>query len=215
MKIKGFTIAEILVTLSIISVVSLLVAPVVTDLMPDKNKIKVLQYHENLTNVINDILNDDNLYHPQTAARVENNRTVYFFVNTSGEECTGLSCVEGRGFERELLDRLGVINGRINGIPHNLVATGDGGFQTFFYTNNQPYSRPYSVNLDNPRSVNLFMFGIDANGAVVPIDALSQAYLKNPHNMNDREKDFAEAKKIYNKSKIGNGNDTSGPKSLD
>ena len=191
MKKTGFTIAELIVTLGIVGVVAALTAPAVTNLMPDQNKIRVIEYNTELTNAINDILSDESLFRQRTV------------IGANGEpelSCTGLACVNN--FRAELEQKLSVVNGRYKNFAWVFNDFGDGSYRTLLYTNNEPTSRPYMGR--NPNDVNCFFFNIDANGAVLPGDSLTEAYLKNPLKMNDREKDFAEAKRLYQEAN-GNG----------
>lgn len=190
MKKTGFTIAELIVTLGIVGVVAALTAPAVTNFMPDQNKIRVIEYNTELTSAINDILSDESLFRQRTV------------IGANGEpelSCTGLACVNN--FEAEVARRIGIENGRYKNLACVIGANENGTFRSIIWTNNVPRSIPYNGN--NPRDVNTFFFNIDANGAVLPGDSLTEAYLKNPLKMNDREKDFAEARRLYQEA---NGN---------
>jgi len=46
MKKLGFTLSEIIVTLCIIGVVAAITAPLIENLVPDKNKMMVLKYYK-------------------------------------------------------------------------------------------------------------------------------------------------------------------------
>ena len=52
MKKFGFTLAELLITLTIVGISVALVAPAVSNIMPDANKAKVLKYNVQLNNAL-------------------------------------------------------------------------------------------------------------------------------------------------------------------
>ena len=63
MNKQGFTLAEVLVALGIVGVCAALIAPAIVNIMPDKNKVKVIQYHAAITNATVELLNDDAIYY--------------------------------------------------------------------------------------------------------------------------------------------------------
>ena len=78
MKKKGFTLAELLVALSIVAIASALMAPAFTNIMPDKYKLRVLQYHTMIANATNSMLENEAIYYGITAGNSTN--------------CIGLEC---------------------------------------------------------------------------------------------------------------------------
>ena len=110
MKRRAFTLSELWVTLSVIGIVSVLVAPMVTNFMPDKNKARLLKYNVMLNDTINEILNNDALYHPRVTSIIEEGVVREVFMNDSGDVCAGLSCIQGdfvNLIQNRLIDRLG------------------------------------------------------------------------------------------------------------
>lgn len=71
MNKQGFTLAEVLVALGIVGVCAALIAPAIVNIMPDKNKTKVLQYHAAITNATVELLNDDAIYYRKIDYRSE------------------------------------------------------------------------------------------------------------------------------------------------
>ncbi len=65
MKKLGFTLSELLVAVGIVAVVSLVVAPTVTDIIPDKNKIKVINYYNKINEVNQKLLSNKDLFRTQ------------------------------------------------------------------------------------------------------------------------------------------------------
>ena len=64
MKKFGFTLMELLSTLAIIGLVATLVAPALTNIMPDKTKMQVIKLHKALAETTAEMLEDPDLYQP-------------------------------------------------------------------------------------------------------------------------------------------------------
>jgi prepilin-type N-terminal cleavage/methylation domain-containing protein len=83
---NGFTLAELLITMTIIGVISALVSPIIIDIMPDKSKSMFLKHHKEIGVITNKILDDYTLYYP-----------LYSLDNNTGLKvisCHGLECTE-------------------------------------------------------------------------------------------------------------------------
>ena len=63
MKKLGFTLSELLVAIGIVAVGAALVAPTVSNIVPDKNKIKVINYYNKINEINKKLLNDKNLFY--------------------------------------------------------------------------------------------------------------------------------------------------------
>ena len=59
---KGFTLAELLVTLGTIGVLAAITAPMITGLMPDKNKMMVIKAYKTLSDINQELLDDPSIY---------------------------------------------------------------------------------------------------------------------------------------------------------
>lgn len=71
---KGFTLAEVLITLGIIGVIAALTVPHVIANLPCENKLRFLQSHAALTNTINDLMSDETFYYTSNLGGVGLNR---------------------------------------------------------------------------------------------------------------------------------------------
>lgn len=64
MRKKGFTLAEILITLGIVGVVASLAGPAMVNIMPDKQKAMFLKNHKELSVITKNLLDDETIYPP-------------------------------------------------------------------------------------------------------------------------------------------------------
>lgn len=214
MKKFAFTLSEIIVALGIIGVIAAMTAPLMGNIIPDKDKIKVLKVNKLLNDVNAELLDDPGLY-------------------VSDGICENFGCTQQptrppynedarfRGFNKYL--NLLVENLNITAVGNNLGATGrfitaDGivwVFETFtrrpsanplvvqrneftygFYIDLDPNGDDcsYSAECQKP---DRFRFTMDHNGVVSAADPLTRAYLANPEKLNDRKKDLKDASTIY------------------
>lgn len=61
---KGFTLAEVLVTLGLVGVITAIVTPNLLNLLPDRNKMIVLKLYKNISTITQEIMNDTGYYYP-------------------------------------------------------------------------------------------------------------------------------------------------------
>lgn len=179
MKKTGFTIAEIVITLSIISVAAVLSMSAITNIVPDKYKVKVLNSYAKLGNAINSIFNNEEWYYPQAA-------------------CHGLECVTDPDVKLKELLGIDGTSGPDNS-TWTFTSLAAGGYTlTIDMDASKAGSTVFSANT-NIKDVDSFIFNIDNSGAITPGDALTEAYLKNPLNINDKKADVNAAKTYLNK----------------
>lgn len=62
MKKTGFTLSELIISLSIIGIASALMMPAISKLVPDKNKTKVISIQSKLVSAVDNLLDDDMVY---------------------------------------------------------------------------------------------------------------------------------------------------------
>lgn len=59
---KAFTLAEVMVTLALISIISSILVPAIMQVKPDRNKLLFKKAYTTVERIITEIVNDDNLY---------------------------------------------------------------------------------------------------------------------------------------------------------
>lgn len=197
MKKTGFTLSEIIIALSIIGIISAIVAPITNNLLPDKNKAVVLKVYKTLSELNEEFLN-----------------TPSYYWKTASNGCVGLACTQatldnptpaGAGKYPTLLQRHMHIDSTFTNTA-TTFKTIDGNVWTLGNPNDfaggsivlqvdikdNDSSTIYSA--DNQKNIDTYQFRIYDNGKVMGEDALTKAYLKNPHKLNDRKADFDTAK---------------------
>lgn len=216
MKKTGFTLAEILITLTIIGIASTLVAPAITNLVPDKNKVMVLKYNTMLNNAVNEIFSNEELYHPYTGYSLTKNEAtgevtgVKRFTaikrddNGNDIECSGLSCVTPRGtktIKEELEDSLKLSSGKSSDGATWTINQDDAKFYISIKISSSNGCGSYSSsNCSKISKVDTFKFYINEDGVIKPNDPLTEAYVTNPTNTHSIKEDSASAKSLASKT---------------
>lgn len=91
---KAFTISEMLITLMIIGILGVILAPIITHMMPDQNKVMFKRSYYLITNTVAKMLDDDSLYSPFGAVGSGNETTPIYvgFDNTNSVTYNGVTC---------------------------------------------------------------------------------------------------------------------------
>ena len=221
MKKKGFTLAELILTMGIIGVIAAIIAPSLGNIMPDQNKAKVLKAYNVLTNTTNELINNPSIYAEDYDSQ---NNTMYEGLASyrSAPDQTDYPDSKFSGITKfprlltEVLslseDAKAVTNGysftTTDGICWNVTAN-QATYETIGTTK---YTRiTYNVTIDTDsenagsncyygqsgcKKPDLFKFTVDTFGHVEGSDPLTKAYLLNPTKMNDKKADYAEAEKL-------------------
>lgn len=231
MKKIGFTVSEILITLTVIGIIAALTTPFITRLFPDKNKAMVLKVHKTVQDINSALLDNTSLYYAQSDDDDNNNNVASLF--RSGNDAVG-DVHPGEGFHSTLAtfgrtpedvsgsdkylalltDNLELIQGTLeNDQGIGSFRTRDGLSWSFNYLHftidvngNDNPNCSYAANCPRPDQYD-FLIDID-NGNVLPNDPLTEAYLSNPDKMNDKARDFAQAEENLNNTY---NNDLSNP----
>ena len=186
MKKFGFTLAELLVSLTVIAIAATMMASLSGNLMPDKNKVKVLKFHSAISNALESMFNNEDLYHPGQI--IENNLVV--------ASCEGVECFYGdeNGFEnfRGLLFER--VPESFMGGTWNIAENDNGNCQITLDVNPNNNSQTSYTAVVDVRDIDSFVLNLDKYGELTPGDNLTRAYLENPLNLKSRKEDLAKAR---------------------
>ncbi len=227
MKKNGFTLSELIISLSVIGIASALMMPAITKLMPDRYKTKTINVHSKIVSAVTTLLDDDSIYWCR-----------------DNDDKEGLSCdgeakkapfeddpqhrYEGSGkFENLMVYQLGLEAARLP-IDNYRWMTPDGASWRFergcddngtFRANNGTCAinntlcyritvdlngaavskRPNRIFGQNgERKPDRFRFRVDNYGGVTPEDAMSASYLRNSFKSADKKDDRTRAGQLYN-----------------
>lgn len=205
MKKFGFTLSEILIALGIVGVVSALVGPTITNIMPDKNKAMFLKNYKELS-VINQKLLEDNTIYYATFSLDEggfkkvadclglecehvplrspytnysgNTKYPYLLANHLGIETPNSTSFTTEDQTAWSITRNADSNGKL--IDYTIYLTVDGIGSDCIY----------SSSCLKPKK---FQLKVDKYGNITPGDALSEAYLLNKTKLNNKKADLEKA----------------------
>ena len=189
MKKFGFTLAELLVSLTVIAIAATMMASLSGNLMPDKNKVKVLKFHSAISNALESMFNNENLYHP--GQRIEGNQVV--------ASCEGVECFyvdNDFNYFRGLL--IARVPESFMGGTWNIVENEDGNYTITLDVNPQQIGQTTFANANDVRDIDSFVLNLDRYGELTPGDNLTRAYLENPLNLKSRKEDLAKAESLAN-----------------
>jgi prepilin-type N-terminal cleavage/methylation domain-containing protein len=207
MKKYAFTLSEILIALTIIGVVAAITSPMITGIMPDKQKIKVLKMYKVINDINQELLDDATLYHSGS--------------DNTNTDCVGFECNSTTGLTSYTginVDKYGaILYSKL--YASDLKTNQDDGLITFntsdgtsWMINNVDNSsnafRKITVDIDQSSKGNdcvysdecskpdRYSFEVDSIGHLRGADPLTKAYLKNSMKLNDKKNDYSNAAEI-------------------
>lgn len=213
MKKFGFTLAEVLISLGIISVIATLTAPTLINAMPDKDKVMVIKLHNEISNITKDLLDNTSYYRDEEC------------VTGSEKICAGLASTAVPFVDYTDTSKY---SGNIkypmllSEFLHTKVApdvtdevvkfeTIEGSSWTIkvdsaraVNTSTDEYEMKYAITVDiKPNSSNncsagtegcknpdQFVFLVDTHGSVTGKDELTKQYLKTSTKLNNKKDDY-------------------------
>ena len=184
MKKQGFTLTEALITIAIIGVAATLIAPMLGDLMPNREKFIFMNAYKELATTTQDFVSSESVYH--TEYDTENYRYGMTPI------CIGLGCVgdEGAGkYKKELENYMKKVRGcTFEVYEESGEADKQGGCYPATGTISDPRQCNYRVEftINNKNSYSLY---VDTYGRIYPkADSLEAEWLKDPFNMKSPRK---------------------------
>ena len=212
MKKRGFTLAELLITLAIIGVAAALIIPLIGRITPDKYKPRVMKYYSEVAKATDEMLSDTGIYY---AERDNNGKTTCF-----GLACQGTPGVPpynssdysgGVKYKNLLFSYLGIKDGEYkDGSSWSVESDGDDGYVITVDADGGSKGKGCTYNPESCKKPDIFKFKVDKYGKVTPDDSMSRAYFENSENANNRKKDEECAKELYNGAESCSGNDIAG-----
>ena len=183
MNKKGFTLAEVVVTLGVVGVVAAVTAPSLVNLIPDKNKVQMLKAYKLINDANIEFLNDPGFY------------------MTDGS-CVGLDCDDAplRPIPGVSEDEIkgGIKYGRL--LCHKMHSDGcsTGTNKVSFTTPDGVYweidkSRNVTIDIHAASGQSIYHFKVDKHGKVTGDDDLTIQYLKTRDKLNNKLEDYKAA----------------------
>lgn len=211
MKKFGFTLAELLVSLGIISVVAALTAPFISNTLPDKNKIAVIKAYKTIAEINENILTDPSLYILGSTYGTNTCTTIMrCWALPDNPDYSDTTKYQGPvKYQYLLLSKLNITGDEpvMNSGSLSFTTT-DGLDWTIARDNN---GTEYTITIDTDENGNdcsynsqtctkpdkfIFKVNSDKNGLVEAGDNLTKVYLENPTKFNDKNADLKAAEKL-------------------
>jgi len=221
---KGFTLSELLIALGVIGVLASLTAPSIRSIMPDKNKIKILNIYNTILSTNTALLNNKNIYgRSYNIGQTTETEGQDGVVDTETEliaKCFGLACV-GKPSDTDYQDCSGSKKYKCSLFkalemesgtdeqgtdeqgniwlvePTVTYTSGSDVFNTDYHVTIQlKGEKECFYNNETCKRPGKYRFIVNKYGEVAPVDAMTAAYLRNPLNMNDWETDSKKAESL-------------------
>lgn len=232
MKKFGFTLSEVIVALGIIGLVAAITAPMMEGVMPDSNKTKVLKYYKIISEINKEMLNDRGLYREQNTSTTDPLNPLTICRGFACTQAPTIDPYKGDSNysgstkyayllaskmqlaedEEPVFSKGSLTFTTIDGVQVNIstmgldpLADGPQGWKSFHNLTLDLDGEDGGCHYDKDdcKKPDQFRFTVQYNGRLKPEDALTNAYIKNPHKLNDRKKDFEAAKTDTAEYKFG------------
>ena len=200
MKKNAFTLAEILIALSIIGVISAITLSSIHQIMPDKDKGVVLKVFQTLNEVNRNVLGNPSLYmfNSDCPAHIMMCNAKPVDGEHENDKYQGIN-----KYPSLLMDNLTLSDSAptpsggscsfttSDGLVWSVASDSNNGYDIIIDTgNDKRQDCTYSSSCKNPRK---FKFNVNSDGVTKAVDNLSKAYLMNPNDLNDRSADLQKA----------------------
>lgn len=199
MKRKGFTLSELIVALGIIGVVAAVAAPMINGIIPDKDKVLVLKVKRELSLINSDLLNNPTYYPKYDSTGTK--KIGLDNTDISSDWPSSMDYTASNKYPLLVASQLSLTGDPATDGEKIIIFRTNDGLSWKFDTTTAP---PYILTVDKDgfyvgknssavKNADQFVFNIDTRGNVTGADALTRAYLNNPHKLNDRKADYKAA----------------------
>ena len=221
MKKLGFTLSELLVAIGVVAVGAALVAPTISNIVPDKNKIKVINCYNKINEINQKLLNAPDLF--ATKYKYEDGKRIieYFgFADTKVPLRYKDSIIfnitlqkkyySGKNKYKSLFSEMltgerttGIINLE-NGSQIEIDQTWENDVEPMsttisidFHIDGKDKGKDCFYDADTCKKPDIFKFKVDESGNVTAGDAMTDAYLTTIGKSNSQKDDKELAKKYF------------------
>lgn len=210
MKKSGFTLSELIIALGIVGVIAAITAPMITSIVPDKDKVNTLNAYKLIQDTSKEILRDPSLYHcnGDTSANILTCNEKPFDVPDA--YISKMTSSYSRKFPVLFAWKLGVNADDMtwNSSKGMTFKTNDGTYweincnsssgATFVLDfNGTNEGKNCSYHKTSCQKPDRFTFELGIDGMTVQgKDNLTKAYIKNPFKLNDKKEDYKTAKSL-------------------
>lgn len=216
---KGYTLAEVLITLAVIGVASALMLPAVNSIKPDPIKMKFLKVYDSLSETVKDMASNTRIFPECTNPDANNHYTCYhegyLFLNTAplldnnnatviaggnGKLCRAMAQQYTGGDGNCTNNFSDFMNGRR--FSFEIPTTGEIIYVASSHNNNISTTQiAFDIdgngngvdciyNQNNCRKPDTFVLWVTANGSIFPGDRVTEYYLKTRKNVKTKNYDI-------------------------
>ena len=200
----GFSLTELIIAMGLIGILAAISLPMISGLMPDKNKPRVLKYYRTITEINQELLDDPAIY--RTPAE---------------SDCIALTCTQRPIIEPYrnnefcegstkylvlLADKLETVDDNARNMNPVNLELNDGSFWTLTW-NEDDSTISVDIDVDGPDAGNnldfdrdninnpdVYRFTVESTGVVRGRDSLTRAYIENQNDLRNKSKDIERAK---------------------
>ena len=209
MKKFGFTLAELVLALSVVGIAAAITAPMFMDLMPNQEKVKVLKYYKTINEINSELLNNNSFYwtpYDRNCSGLECDQEPIECPYSGDEENYCEFCVGNMKYPLLFIKKMDSFVEKGNVEKDSLTVelrdsstwtiekAEKAGEYTISIDINGANKGPNTSWVDNKKNPDTFVYNILSSGSIVTTeDKLLQTYLRNPYDLKNKRKDYKTA----------------------
>ena len=201
MNKKGFTLAEVLITLGIIGVVSAMVTPMLGSITPNKEKMQVIKAYKTLNDITQEFLHDPSLFFDPEEGLAEMQKPINPKYNTDNTYSGNLKMCRLLAEYMNPVSKNFQPSGSVKAqwitpdfISWKCAFGNSGGYPIAVVTidliEDGGKDCPYSSSCTKPDQ---FKFKIGKFGKIEGVDELTKVYIETKDRLNNKKQDYKEA----------------------